>query len=219
MKTPEHEERYLLREVPRPNPVGGRDPVYFCHQIRDRVLPFLRTFPSPRLWYCGCSSPQELFGLAVLLKEEGLERARIYATDFNPKRLGQVSQGIVAGEALEQWNSILCGHDYGDLLHKYYSRVSGGLKVTDSIRQRLILFQHNVATDASFNEFHFILFRDKRTSRFRGSAGEKIHSVIHSSLASFGYLTATGRFVEEALDFQSRYLEVDPRLPLYKRVR
>src|SRR5688500_3736880 len=60
-----------------------RDPRFFrC--IRERVVPVLRTHPYPRLWVAGCSTGQEAFSLAILLREEGLyERCRIYATDLN----------------------------------------------------------------------------------------------------------------------------------------
>ena len=63
-----------------------RDPAYF-RAIREKVVPHLRTYPSLKVWIAGCSSGEELYSLAILFREEGLEeRTLFYATDINPGR-------------------------------------------------------------------------------------------------------------------------------------
>ena len=60
-----------------------RDPSYFA-ALRAEVLPQLRTYPSLKVWVAGCSSGEEFYSLAILLREEGLDgRSMIYATDIN----------------------------------------------------------------------------------------------------------------------------------------
>src|SRR3989338_4202200 len=64
-----------------------RDPAYF-RSIRANVIPILKTFPSLKIWIAGCSTGEEAYSFAILLKEEGLlDRTIIYATDINPKSL------------------------------------------------------------------------------------------------------------------------------------
>ena len=48
-----------------------RDPSYFL-ALRQEVVPFLRTYPSLKLWVAGCSTGEEVYSLAILLHEEGL---------------------------------------------------------------------------------------------------------------------------------------------------
>ncbi|WP_276523123.1 CheR family methyltransferase, partial [Enterobacter hormaechei] len=61
-----------------------RDPAYF-RELREQVVPVLRTYPSVKLWVAGCSTGEEVWSLAILLHEEGLlERSIVYATDINP---------------------------------------------------------------------------------------------------------------------------------------
>ena len=49
-----------------------RDPAYFL-ALRERVVPLLRTYPSLKVWVAGCSTGEEAYSLAILLREEGLD--------------------------------------------------------------------------------------------------------------------------------------------------
>ena len=73
-----------------------RDPTYF-RALREKVVPLLRTYPSLKVWVAGCSTGEEAYSLAILLREEGLlERTLIYATDINPRALEQAEAGVYA---------------------------------------------------------------------------------------------------------------------------
>src|SRR3984885_4378335 len=71
-----------------------RDPSYF-RSLREMVVPVLRTYPSLKMWVAGCSTGEEVYSLAILLREEGLlERTLIYATDINPRTLREAEAGV-----------------------------------------------------------------------------------------------------------------------------
>ncbi len=71
-----------------------RDPSHFL-AIREEVVPLLRTYPSIKIWIAGCSTGEEVYSMAILLREEGLlDRTLIYATDINPRSLEKAKQGI-----------------------------------------------------------------------------------------------------------------------------
>src|SRR5437773_2747156 len=60
-----------------------RDPTFYL-AFREKVVPLLRTYPFTRIWVAGCSTGEEVYSLAILLREEELyDRTRIYATDIN----------------------------------------------------------------------------------------------------------------------------------------
>ena len=64
-----------------------RDP-HVYKAIKKTVIPFLKTFPMINIWHAGCASGEEVYSLAVVLKEEGLyDRTQIYATDMNKDAL------------------------------------------------------------------------------------------------------------------------------------
>src|SRR3546814_210088 len=84
----------LLQYLTIPVSEMFRDPGYF-RALREQVVPVLRTYPSLKIWIAGCSTGEEVYSMAILLKEEGLlERSIIYATDINPRSLEQARQGI-----------------------------------------------------------------------------------------------------------------------------
>jgi chemotaxis protein methyltransferase CheR len=54
-----------------------RDPGYF-RAIREHVVPHLKTYPSLKVWVAGCSAGEELYSLAILFREEGLDSRTIF---------------------------------------------------------------------------------------------------------------------------------------------
>ncbi|MBE7178012.1 MAG: protein-glutamate O-methyltransferase CheR, partial [Mucilaginibacter polytrichastri] len=61
-----------------------RDPGFY-RSLRTDVLPVLATYPFIRIWHAGCSTGEEVYSMAILLKEHNLlNRSLLYATDINP---------------------------------------------------------------------------------------------------------------------------------------
>jgi chemotaxis protein methyltransferase CheR len=79
-----------------------RDPS-FHRALRERVFPLLRTHPFIRIWNAGCSTGEEIYSLAIALREEGLlERTRIYATDIDDAALERARAGAFALERMQR---------------------------------------------------------------------------------------------------------------------
>ncbi|HEY4059875.1 MAG TPA: CheR family methyltransferase, partial [Kofleriaceae bacterium] len=71
-----------------------RDPEYFKF-FREQVVPVLRTYPSRKLWVAGCSTGEEAYSFAILLREEQLlDRTLIYATDIYEASLRTAAAGV-----------------------------------------------------------------------------------------------------------------------------
>src|ERR1700712_4053472 len=48
-----------------------RDPSFY-KALNSQVIPYLSTYQHTKIWCAGCSSGEEVYSLAILLKEEGL---------------------------------------------------------------------------------------------------------------------------------------------------
>ncbi|MDF3022739.1 MAG: cheR2 4 [Alphaproteobacteria bacterium] len=161
-----------------------RDPSYF-KAIREKVVPHLRTYPSLKIWVAGCSSGEEVYSLAILLREEGLEeKAMIYATDINPEALRKAEAGIFSTDRIQQFtqNHRLSGGKSS--LSDYYTADYGGAQFDKTLRSRVLFSDHSLVTDAVFGEMHLISCRnvliyfdrdlqDRAIGLFRDSLGRK----------------------------------------------
>ena len=84
-----------------------RDPDFYI-AFKNKVLPFLKTFPFARIWHAGCATGEEVYSLAILLLEEGFyNRAKIIATDFNDNALEKAKAGIFSVENIKPIPKIM----------------------------------------------------------------------------------------------------------------
>jgi len=71
-----------------------RDPLFY-KAINSLVLPYLSTFQHIKIWSAGCSSGEEVYSMAILLKEAGLiNKSFVYGTDINTEVLKEAKKGI-----------------------------------------------------------------------------------------------------------------------------
>ena len=137
-----------------------RDPAYF-KTLRERIVPVLRTYPSLKLWVAGCSSGEEVYSLAILLREEGLsERTLIYATDINGEALRRAEAGVYPLDRMPSFteNHRLSGGRGS--LSAYYTAAYGSAVFDRSLLKRVVFSDHSLATDHVFAEVQLISCRN-----------------------------------------------------------
>jgi chemotaxis protein methyltransferase CheR len=194
-----------------------RDPSFFV-AFRQKAVPLLRTYPFVRLWHAGCSTGEEVFSMAILLKEEGLhERARIYATDMNEAVLDRAESAVMPISKMKDYtqNYIKAG---GKRSFSEYYKVDGRVARLDrDLLKNVVLAQHNLVSDRSFNEFNVIMCRNVMIY-FGRSLQSHVHSLLYESLGMFGVLALGHRESMRFTDHASHYEELDPEQKLYRKV-
>jgi chemotaxis protein methyltransferase CheR len=137
-----------------------RDPSYF-RSLREHVIPILRTYPSLKIWVAGCSTGEEVYSLAILLREEGLlSRALIYATDINPNSLQKAQAGIYDMSRVPGFTENHRKSGARSSLSDYYTAAYGGVMLDKSLRQHIVFSDHSLATDSVFAEVHLVSCRN-----------------------------------------------------------
>ena len=187
--------------------------------IRAEVMPRFRTYPSLRIWIAGCATGEEVYSMAIMLKEEGLyERTQIYATDLNESSLAIARTGayplarVVADESSHA-RSGARGH-----ISDFYSIAGQSARFDRELQRNVTWARHNLVSDGSFNEFHLILCANVLIY-FRPSLQERAHRLFFDSLARSGYL-ALGQ--KESLIFcpeSSRYEQPRDGVSLFRKAR
>ncbi|HZG78065.1 MAG TPA: protein-glutamate O-methyltransferase CheR [Paenibacillus sp.] len=150
----------LLRDFSIPVTEMFRDPDVF-RELRRLVLPQLAALPSFRIWHAGCSTGEEAYSMAIMLREEGLEgRGKIYATDMNEELLERARRGSYPIGRMKLFTSNYLRSEGRQPFSEYYSVDGDDAVIDPSLRKHIVFARHNLATDHSFNEFHLILCRN-----------------------------------------------------------
>jgi chemotaxis protein methyltransferase CheR len=137
-----------------------RDPLYF-KALREQVIPHLRTFPTLKVWVAGCSYGEELYSLAILFREEGLEaRTMFYATEINPAALAKARTGIYELDRIPKFTDNHRRSGGHSSLSDYYTAGYGAAVFDKSLRERTVFAEHSLASDQVFSEMHFISCRN-----------------------------------------------------------
>lgn len=195
-----------------------RDPSFFL-TFRRKVVPLLRTYPTVRIWHAGCSTGEEVYSMAILLKEEDLyDRARIYATDISRDVLRRARDGIFPLAAMQEYTREYQRAGGTRQFSDYYTAGYDSVAFHDSLKENLLFSEHNLVTDSSFNEFNVVLCRNVMIY-FNKSLQARVHDLIYESLAMFGVLGLGDKETIRFSPHEIAYDEIGGRDRLYRKVR
>ncbi len=196
----------LLQYLTVPVSEMFRDPAYFM-AIRQHVAPVLRTYPSVKIWVAGCSTGEEVYSLAILLREEDLlSRAIIYATDINPVSLDKARQGIFPLDGVRQYTANYQRSGGMSSFSDYYTAAYGGALFDRSLCENVTFADHSLATDSVFTETQFISCRNVMIY-FNRTLQDRALGLFADSLSHRGFL---GLGAKESLDFSVHARRFEP---------
>jgi chemotaxis protein methyltransferase CheR len=192
-----------------------RDPSYF-KAIREMVVPYLRTYPSLKLWVAGCSTGEEAYSLAILLAEEGLlDRTLIYATDINQESLRIAEEGVYDSGRFSQFSSNYLAAGGRASLSDYYTARYSAAVLDRKLKKAILFSDHSLATDNAFAEVELVSCRNVLIYFDRPLQNRAI-GVLRASLCRRGFLGLGHR---ETLRFSAHaaaFVEIAPNERLYQ---
>ena len=194
-----------------------RDPTFY-KLLREQVLPVLATYPFIRIWHAGCSTGEEVYSMAILLKEAGImHKSLLYATDINPGVLEQVVKGIYPLRNLKQYseNYILSGgkEDFSS----YYTAKYDLAKLDDDLKTKIIVSTHNLVSDRSFNEFQLIICRNVLIY-FNKDLQDRVLDLFDSSLEQRGFLALGSKEQIKFAAIGKKYEQLDPKEKIWRKI-
>ncbi len=194
-----------------------RDPNFY-RAFRAEVVPLLRTYPFIRVWHAGCSTGEEVYSMAILLKEEGLlERARMYATDINEVVLAEARAGIFPLEKMQEYTQNYLRAGGTRSFSEYYTAAYGGALFSPVLRENVVFAQHNLVTDRSFSEFNVILCRNVMIY-FDRSLQNRVHELFYESLPTYGILALGSKESLRFSTYEECYEAINQREKIYRKV-
>lgn len=209
---------YLMNEITVNVTEMFRDPLYYAALRRD-IFPYLETFPRLKFWSAGCSTGEEVYSLAIMLAEAGLQdRSFIYGTDVNTVVLETAKKAIYPLHSMkhytENYNATGAAHSLSD----YYSAMYDAAIIHTDIRKNILFSQHNLSTDYVFNEFQFISCRNVLIY-FDLELQSRILHLLYNSLSEFGFLCLGTKETLYTHELLSKFKVVNKKLNIYQKIK
>lgn len=130
-------------------------------KVKNDVLHKMSNQNELPIWHAGCSSGEEVYTMAIVLKERFmLHKSRILATDLSAKALAQGVEG--------RYNNIIwskCAKSYalynpeGDV-ERYFSKGEDHFEVINQLKKDVRYERHNLVQDPVKGKFKIIFCRN-----------------------------------------------------------
>ena len=194
-----------------------RDPAFFA-ALRSDIIPILKTYPFIKIWHAGCATGEEVYSLAILLKEEGLyERTQIYATDYNNHSLALAKEGIYPLKRIKQYSDNYRHAGGQNSFADYYHARYGAAKMQETLKKNVTFANHNLVSDGVFGEMQLVICRNVLIY-FDQQLQNRVLTLLHDSLSAHGFLCLGNK---ESLKFsavENHFEEQVAEQKIYKRL-
>jgi chemotaxis protein methyltransferase CheR len=191
-----------------------RDPNFY-KALRTKVLSRLETYPFIKIWVAGCATGEEVYSLAILLKEEGLlERSLIYATDINQRSLQAAREGIYPVEKMKEFTQNYQRSGGTNTFAEYYKTKYNAVMFDSSLRSNIVFSPHNLAVDKSFNEFQLIICRNVLIY-FNQELQNNVINLFYESLCPLGILGLGNKETLLFSDKRKQFHDIDKKEKIF----
>jgi chemotaxis protein methyltransferase CheR len=192
-----------------------RDPEYFL-SIKENVFPILKTFPSVKIWIAGCSTGEEVISFAILLREAGIKKYLMYATDINPLNLVAAKKGIYPVDEIPKAskNYRLSGGEGS--LSDYFDTGYDSVRFDETLLKNVVFSDHSLSTDSVFSETHFVSCRNVLIY-FDRPLQDRVFRLFHDSLIRGTFLGLGNKETLQFSDVKDNFVPVDLSNRIYRK--
>jgi chemotaxis protein methyltransferase CheR len=196
-----------------------RDPS-FWRVARDHIIPnILLNADTISIWHAGCSSGEEVFSMAVMLKEMGLlEKSKIIATDIDTAILDKAKGGVYSLKNMELNEKNYIRYQGTGSLTDYYTVRDGRAYMDKSLVANVSWRQHNLVNGPVFNKFDLVLCRNVMIY-FNQTLQNEVLKRLHESLFKYGYLAIGSKESLIWCEIANKFIVVNNEEKVYKKIK
>ncbi len=206
-----NEEQYFLffvQEVTVNVTEMFRD-VSFYKMLRENIIPILATYPFVRIWHAGCSTGEEVYSVAILLREAGiLQKSILYATDINQDVIESARKGIFSARMMQKYSENYMASGGPNDFSVYYRANYNLAKFDETLSKKMVFSTHNLVSDSSFNEFQLIICRNVLIY-FNKGLQARVLDLFDKSLQPLGFLALGSKESLRFSDIDSKYGQIN----------
>ncbi|MCK5207570.1 MAG: protein-glutamate O-methyltransferase CheR [Cyclobacteriaceae bacterium] len=196
-----------------------RDPS-FWRIIRDKILPnILLNHKKVSVWHAGCSSGEEVYSMAILLKEMGiLESSKIIATDIDDQILERARSGVYTAKNMELNEKNYVRFRGENELNKYFSVKNGLAYMDKSLVKGVSYRKHDLVAGIVFNKFDIVFCRNVMIY-FNQNLQNEVLKKLHESGFKYGYLAIGSKESLIWSEIANKYIVVNNEEKIYKKIK
>jgi len=194
-----------------------RDPSFF-KALREIVIYELKKQPFIKVWHAGCSSGEEIYSTAILLKENGMyESSLIYATDTNEMVLDKAKSGIFPIEKMKDFTVNYRKAGGIASFADYYTARYDNAIMDNSLKKNIVFSNHNLVTDSVFGEMDLIMCRNVLIY-FNRELQDRVFRLFMDSLRPGGFLCLGSKETIRFSSFSENFENVIEKERVYRRI-
>src|SRR5467141_478139 len=164
-----------------------------------------------RLWVAGCSTGEEAYSLAILIREYLTQRKRrlivqIFASDLDSRAIETARLGL--------YPVGIAGDVTPDRLHRFFTKEDHSYRVKKEIRDLVVFATQNVLTNAPFTKLDLLPCRNLLIY-LEAKAQQKLLPLFHYTLNPQGILFLGSS--ETIGRFESLFTVIDRKGKLFRR--
>jgi len=166
-----------------------------------------------RMWVPGCSTGEEAYSLAILLREamqqnQSSYEVKIFATDLDTASLEYASAGM--------FPESIASDVSPERISQFFNKKDGGYQIKDSIRSMIVFARHNLLKDPPFSKIDLVSCRNLLIY-LNTKAQQHVISTFYYSLVDSGYLFLG---TSESLGHMSDgFSTIDSKNKIYRQVK
>jgi len=194
-----------------------RDPSFY-KALNSQVIPYLSTYQHAKIWCAGCSTGEEVYSLAILLREAGLsKKSFIYGTDINTEVLKEARKGIYSLRNIKSYAENYQFTGLKGSITDNFTILYDAASIHNELKQNTLFSVHNLVSDDVFNEFQLISCRNVFIY-FETELQERILELFYKSLCPLGYLCLGSKETIRSDVFKKKFKVINQKENIYQKI-
>ncbi len=197
-----------------------RDPSLW-RELRDKVLPSLyESHETVKIWHAGCSSGEEVYSMAIMLKENGwLDRTKLFASDIDHSILAKAKEGKFSVKNMQELNDKNYFRFGGKTqLADYYKTEGSNAQMDKKLLANVNFMEHNLVSGQAFTKVDIVLCRNVLIY-FNQNLQNEVFRLLHQSLFNYGYLIVGSKETLVWCDIANKFITVNNEEKIFKKIR
>jgi chemotaxis protein methyltransferase CheR len=196
-----------------------RDPTFWV-VLKEHIIPnILLNHNKINVWHAGCSSGEEVFSMAIMLKDMGVyDKAKLVASDIDSAIIARAKRASIPVKSMEinrKNYERFCG---ATDLDKHFKESAGEAVLDKSLMENVTFKRHDLVQGAVFSKFDLILCRNVMIY-FNQTLQNEVLFKLHDSLFKYGYLAIGSKESLIWCDIASKFIVVNNEEKIYKKIK